>query len=63
MATKKVYVDVKKGVNIIDVVLESSAYNLDQVVITGTRTFKRRTSSPVIVSVIDNKQLQNVQKI
>ena len=61
MATKKVYVDVKKGVNIIDVVLESSAYNLDQVVITGTRTFKRRTSSPVIVSVIDNKQLQNVQ--
>lgn len=61
MTTKKLHVDVKKGVNIFDVRLESSAYNLDQVVVTGTKTFKRRTTSPVIVNVIDNKKLQSVQ--
>ena len=61
MATKKLHIDVKKGINTIDVVLESFAYDLDQVVVSGTKTFKRRTASAVIVNIIDNKQLQSVQ--
>lgn len=34
--------------------------NLDEVVITGTRTAKRRTDSPVIVNLIDSETLQQV---
>jgi len=34
---------------------------LNEVVVTGTKTFKRRTNSPVIVNVIDSKVLDNVQ--
>ena len=40
--------------------LESEHYELDQVVITGTRTQKRRTNSPVIVNLIDSKTLDQV---
>ena len=42
---------------------ELSEFNflLDQIVVTGTRTSKRRTQSPVIVNVIDNATLNNVQ--
>ena len=61
METKSFYYDVKKGVNIIDVELNSLSYDLNQVVITGTRTFKRKTKSPVIVSVINSKQIENLQ--
>jgi len=46
MINKKVSIDVRLGVNILDVDLQSSAYNLDQVVVTGTKTFKRKTDSP-----------------
>ena len=34
---------------------------LEEVVITGTRTFKRKTNSPVIVNVLNNIALNNVQ--
>lgn len=34
---------------------------LDEVVVTGTRTFKRKTNSPVIVNVINSQALENVQ--
>ena len=34
---------------------------LDEVVITGTRTFKRITNSPVIVNVLNSEALENVQ--
>lgn len=34
---------------------------LDQVIVTGTRTNKRRTNSPVIVNVINSVTLENVQ--
>ena len=61
MVRKKVHIDIVEGVNTINIELKSSAYNLNQVVVTGTKTFKRRTESPVIVNVIDNKQLQSVQ--
>lgn len=35
--------------------------SLEEVVVTGTRTFKRKTDSPVIVNVLDSKTLQNLQ--
>jgi outer membrane receptor for ferrienterochelin and colicins len=34
---------------------------LDEIVITGTKTFKRKTQTPVIVNVIDSKTLTNLQ--
>jgi outer membrane receptor for ferrienterochelin and colicins len=61
MNEQRLKIDIIDGVNIIDINLESLVYNLDQVVVTGTKTFKRRTQSPVIVNVIDSKQLENVQ--
>ena len=61
MVTKKLEVNIKDGLNIIDIDLKPSIYNLDQIVVTGTKTFKRRIHSPVIVNVIDSKQLENVQ--
>ena len=35
--------------------------DLQEVVVTGTKTFKRKTDSPVIVGVIDSKTLANLQ--
>ena len=61
MITKKSHNDVNKGINTINIELVSSVYNLDQVVVTGTKTFKRRTQSPVIVNVMDSRQLESVQ--
>lgn len=34
---------------------------LDEVVVTGTKTFKRKTNSPVIVNILSSKTLDNVQ--
>ena len=34
---------------------------LDEIVITGTRTFKRKTKSPVIVNILSSAALNNVQ--
>ncbi len=45
----------------LDFDLEESQFYLDQVVVTGTKTFKRQTQSPVIVNVIDSKSLGDVQ--
>ena len=61
MITKKSHNDVNKGINTINIELVASVYNLDQVVVTGTKTFKRRTQSPVIVNVMDSRQLESVQ--
>lgn len=41
--------------------LEEDVFGLEQVVVTGTKTFKRQTDSPVIVGIIDSKMLSNVQ--
>ena len=60
MIQKKVNINIEEGINILDVDLLSSVYNLDQVVVTGTKTFKRKTDSPVIVNVIDSKKLIGV---
>jgi len=35
--------------------------SLDEVVITGTRTFKRKVDSPVIVNILNSTALENVQ--
>lgn len=35
--------------------------DLQEVVVTGTKTFKRKTNSPVIVNVLDSKTLENLQ--
>ena len=61
METKQIKLDIKKAVNIIDIQLASLVYNLDQVVITGTKTSKRKTKSPVIVNVINSQELKNLQ--
>ena len=61
MLTKKLRVDVSEGVNMIDISVDPSSYDIDQVVVTGTKTFKRKTESPVIVNVIDSRQLESVQ--
>jgi len=41
--------------------IEENSFEFDQVVVTGTKTFKRQTQSPVIVNVIDSKLLDNIQ--
>jgi len=48
-------------VKILNFELEEDLFNLEQIVITGTRTFKKQTNSPVIVNVIDSKLLSDVQ--
>lgn len=35
--------------------------DLDEIVITGTRTFKRQTNSPVIVNILTNESLDKIQ--
>lgn len=41
--------------------LEEEVISLDDVVITGTKTFKRQTDSPVIVNVLDSKTMNMIQ--
>jgi len=41
--------------------LEEEVMTLDHVVVTGTKTFKRQTESPVIVSVLDAKTIGMIQ--
>lgn len=55
------HIDRQHNAQIIRLQLESSILQTDQLVVTGTKTFKRQTQSPVIVNVIDNATLNNVQ--
>lgn len=41
--------------------ITESLNNLDEVVVTGTKTFKRQTDSPVIVNVVNSKTLESIQ--
>ena len=41
--TKKLSYIIEKGVNKLDVLMDEEIYSLDQIVVTGTKTFKRRT--------------------
>lgn len=45
----------------LDIDLIESAHQVNEVVVTGTKTFKRKTDSPVIVNVLDSKTLGNLQ--
>lgn len=45
----------------LEVVLTDRSFEIDQVVVSGTKTVKRQTESPVIVNVINSLTLQNVQ--
>ena len=45
---------------VLDLELKETAI-LDEVVVTGTRTFKRKTDSPVIVNILNSQSLNNVQ--
>ena len=62
------YTTVKKEVTIhedelleVNFVLEEETMAIDEVVITGTKTFKRQTDAAVIVNVIDHKLLEQTQ--
>ncbi len=46
---------------VLDCVLEESLMTFDEIVVTGSKTFKRQTNSAVIVNVVDSKTLDNVQ--
>lgn len=59
--TKSFHLDANHAVAEINIDLAAMTLFLDRVVITGTKTFKRQTQSPVIVNVITSKTLDNVQ--
>ena len=60
MKEKEIILEVKKGENILDVELSIFNQNLDQVVISGTRTVKI-LDSPIIVDIINSQKLENLQ--
>lgn len=45
----------------LDIRLSEKSMELDAVVVTGTKTFKRQTNSPVIVNIVNSVTLDNVQ--
>ena len=51
---------IKRGVNYLDIELKESSFSLDQIVVTGTKTYKRKSDSPVNVDVINNNTLANL---
>lgn len=60
------YTTLKRKITIIDQDVTvnfnlEEASLLDEIVVTGTRTFKRKTDSPVIVNVLNSQALENVQ--
>ncbi|NBC81918.1 MAG: TonB-dependent receptor [Bacteroidetes bacterium] len=62
------YKPVEKKVNVqknhsveVNFILEEEVMSLNEVVVTGTKTFKRRTESPVMVNVTDSEMLESVQ--
>lgn len=59
--TEKREVDLKKGETVeIKFELEKEFMEVDEIVITGTKTFKRQTNSAVIVNVLDARSIENV---
>lgn len=59
--TKKITINAQNAKIVVEFVLEESNFNLNEIVITGTKTAKRQTDSPVIVNVVNSKTLANVQ--
>lgn len=57
---KEIIVESDKTIEV-NFILDQEVMSLDEVVITGTKTFKRRTESPVIVHVLESKNIDAVQ--
>lgn len=51
----------ESGKNVLDFDIKEITFGLNQVVVTGTKTFKRQTETPVIVNIMDGKTLNNLQ--
>ncbi len=61
-STEKKEVTLEEGHSLeVNFVLESESMAIDEVVVTGTKTFKRKTDAAVIVNVIDSKLLSQTQ--
>ncbi|MBN2807695.1 MAG: TonB-dependent receptor [Prolixibacteraceae bacterium] len=60
ISNKKIKVEAGKTIEI-NFELEEETLSIDQVVVTGTKTFKRSTESPVIVNVLDAKTIEMIQ--
>ena len=60
---QEIQIDLSNDQNTIELIfnLKEKSMIFDQVVVTGTKTFKRQTKSAVIVNVVDSKTLDNVQ--
>lgn len=59
--TQKHEVELKAGETVeVKFDLEEDVIHVDEVVITGTRTFKRQTDNAVIVQVLDSRTIENV---
>ena len=59
--SEKVTLNAQNPKATVQLVLKESNFNLNEIVITGTKTAKRQTDSPVIVNVVNSKTLANVQ--
>ena len=57
---KEIVVEAGKSLEV-NFVLEEHIMAIDDVVVTGTKTFKRKTDSPVIVNVMEGKKLEMIQ--
>lgn len=60
ISSQKIKVEAGKTIEI-NFELEEESLSIDQVVVTGTKTFKRSTESPVIVNVLDAKTIEMIQ--
>ena len=55
-------VKLEEGVTIeVNFELEEELMDIDEIVVTGTKTFKRRTRSPVIVNVVDGQMFDMIE--
>ncbi|PCJ65625.1 MAG: TonB-dependent receptor [Bacteroidetes bacterium] len=59
--TKHFHLTEHKPINNVLFSLTEKTLDLDAVVVTGTKTFKRKTNSPIIVNVLNSQTLDNVQ--
>ena len=58
---KEVSIDKNQTQIVLDFDLTEQTLELDAIVVTGTKTFKKQTDSPVIVDVVTSQMIDNVQ--
>ena len=61
MKTQKKEIIVVLGINKLNFDLEKTTFNLNQVVVTATKTMKKKIESPVIVNIINSEKMESVQ--